>query len=1286
MPTKRHIRKLTPPSSTALDDRASTVQWVLGVWAALLTVLIVMLGGFDDTRFFYNGWVRLLGMLATWGLLAWAANSKGRRMSQRLRLGAAASLAFHTAVAIALLFAHLTFVFTEPEVDVVRNIVIEPKEVPRLVDVTPPVETEEPAIEKPVPTDQLAQQTQPATSQAKSSPDTPTQESTDPPELASSEAPQSLVQRRPRTALAHRAKSPGERSRQTESAQMASSAPEPLVRPEQMTRPEPTATAATAEPSPAAQVAKAQTTPREQQVIEPQEQLTPSPAQVVERRSSDAPQVAEAVAQRRPVSPAEVVEPAESNLAPRVTTPEINQVAAEPSRVERPRTPMSSPQDVPEPQELRTAPPTAIARRDTREPELPLAATPTPSDRRTPVNVAEAVTTTPEAIQPAETTRTASVTEQSMEPIAAAIGRRELVSPSVAEATETPPDAQAAQAPTPTPTRRRDTAMAATVAQPTEQPSPTPSAAALAESTPTPEPIATIVSRETIGETSSSPAPRVLADSRGGTGLRGEGLNSLNDAPAEPTYSAPFAAASAKRSRSTQTERGPALAPNPVAEVARSRAGASSPMSTLVAQPIPDAVAAGSTTPDDISASSSAAIERQFSNVSMGDVTAARGEAEFDTGPPQITPERGGGRGAQGGRLAMRSPETSRGLGPRQASQAAMAPSAAGVAAAPSPASASPSAGAVAREQLQAGGAPSATIAGRPSEADAPRLTQARVPSGATSGGGASSPSAGPPPSATEVGVIPPRPGGSIARTRDERSRADGPSVAGAPSTPSPRGVAGAASPAAAAAAMVDPVAVALVTPLSSDMIEPSAGAAAPSTSSSADVAPKRETLMPVELGAGGLASEPSFDAGIPQRIARRQANPLRMTPSRFANRSEGGLPTPPGRQRNPAPAFASRADRIDSAPLMSPDDPRPKTEAAIELGLEYLARIQQPDGRWSLTEFSDLPVSEDEVPTIQADGAATGLALLAFLGGGYDHYDDKYQAVIQRGLDYLVAQQSEEGDIFPERNLQGPNATRFYSHGIAALALCEAYGMTGDPELRAPAQAALDYITRTQHPQHHGWRYTVGLNSDLSVTGWQIMAVRSGELAGLEVSQDTYSRVRRFVEECRSTAGGQELYCYNPYVNSNREGMKHYNKPSTVMTSVGMLMQLYLGTNRENRLMQRGADHLSENLPTLTGEYLQAAVGTPGNPQRDTYYWYYATQVMFHMGGEHWQAWHEHLHPLLVDNQTQEGPLAGSWNPQKPVPDMWANQAGRTYVTCLNLLSLEVSYRHLPLYEMTGK
>jgi hypothetical protein len=108
---------------------------------------------------------------------------------------------------------------------------------------------------------------------------------------------------------------------------------------------------------------------------------------------------------------------------------------------------------------------------------------------------------------------------------------------------------------------------------------------------------------------------------------------------------------------------------------------------------------------------------------------------------------------------------------------------------------------------------------------------------------------------------------------------------------------------------------------------------------------------------------------------------------------------------------------------------------------------------------------------------------------------------------------------------------------------------------------------------------------------------------------------------------------------------------------------------------MLQGADYLAENPP---------AIGTSRNPQRDTYYWYYATQVMYHMGGDHWQAWNGRLHPLLVESQVRSGAMAGSWNPREPVPDRWGPHAGRLYVTTMNLLSLEVYYRHLPLYQDT--
>ena len=99
-----------------------------------------------------------------------------------------------------------------------------------------------------------------------------------------------------------------------------------------------------------------------------------------------------------------------------------------------------------------------------------------------------------------------------------------------------------------------------------------------------------------------------------------------------------------------------------------------------------------------------------------------------------------------------------------------------------------------------------------------------------------------------------------------------------------------------------------------------------------------------------------------------------------------------------------------------------------------------------------------------------------------------------------------------------------------------------------------------------------------------------------------------------------------------------------------------------------------------------QVLATLPTADRVNLYYWYYATQVMAHMGGEQWQAWNNRLHPLIVNAQVRQGPYAGSWDPAAPLPDRWGPHAGRLYVTAMNLLSLEVQYRKLPLYEDTIK
>jgi hypothetical protein len=237
---------------------------------------------------------------------------------------------------------------------------------------------------------------------------------------------------------------------------------------------------------------------------------------------------------------------------------------------------------------------------------------------------------------------------------------------------------------------------------------------------------------------------------------------------------------------------------------------------------------------------------------------------------------------------------------------------------------------------------------------------------------------------------------------------------------------------------------------------------------------------------------------------------------------------------------------------------------------------------------------------------------------------------------------------------------------------------MTQDPALREPAQRALDYIAAAQSPQLGGWRYAPQVSSDTSVSGWMLMALKSGDLAGLSVSEKTYQLVVRWLD--RAQGDQPHLYRYNPDA-PDTPTQRHGRVPSATMTAVGLLMRLYTGWNRNHPAMQAGGQYLLENLPGMSD------LGDPvASRRRDTYYWYYATQVMFHLGGEHWRVWNGRLHPMLVNSQVTSGPYAGSWEPFRPVPDRWAAHAGRLYVTTMNLLSLEVAYRHLPLYDSTAR
>ncbi len=225
------------------------------------------------------------------------------------------------------------------------------------------------------------------------------------------------------------------------------------------------------------------------------------------------------------------------------------------------------------------------------------------------------------------------------------------------------------------------------------------------------------------------------------------------------------------------------------------------------------------------------------------------------------------------------------------------------------------------------------------------------------------------------------------------------------------------------------------------------------------------------------------------------------------------------------------------------------------------------------------------------------------------------------------------------------------YAHGQGAIVLCEAYAMTGDARLRQAAERAIQFIVDAQHPAG-GWRYQPGEPGDTSVLGWQLMALQSARAAGLSVPYPTLAAADDFLDGMM--ARDEVRYRY-----------QRRREPTHVMTAEALLCRMYLGwTLREPRL-QEGLRWLVEDYP-------------PELARPDIYYWYYATQVLHHGGGPLWSEWNFQLRDVLVQSQVRRGHAAGSWDPRGP----HSQTGGRIYMTALAICTLEVYYRHAPIFR----
>jgi len=315
------------------------------------------------------------------------------------------------------------------------------------------------------------------------------------------------------------------------------------------------------------------------------------------------------------------------------------------------------------------------------------------------------------------------------------------------------------------------------------------------------------------------------------------------------------------------------------------------------------------------------------------------------------------------------------------------------------------------------------------------------------------------------------------------------------------------------------------------------------------------------------------------------------------------------------------------------------QTYDAILRGLEWLKANQDGDGSWGANDKRlGQPFSTDK-------NAMTGMALLCFLGHGQTQDSPEYGATVRKAIEFLISTPPEDPGI-----TQGNRGA--YSHPIRTYALCEAYAMTKQRKLEPFAKKATEAIIKGQH-ESGGWAYGYRkgptAHVDLSVTGWNVQALKAATLTGIRLDgiDEAMDKAIAYVKRCQDSTG---KFAY-------KEGSS--GKPS--LTGAGVLC-LQLWKNAKSHEAQKGLEWIVNN---QAGEW----------PKVNLYEWYYHAQACFQANGvngwkKYWKAWNENFQEILLKAQADDG----HW-PQG------AHFHGDTdiYRTTMTILMLEVYYRYLP-------
>jgi RNA polymerase sigma factor (sigma-70 family) len=337
------------------------------------------------------------------------------------------------------------------------------------------------------------------------------------------------------------------------------------------------------------------------------------------------------------------------------------------------------------------------------------------------------------------------------------------------------------------------------------------------------------------------------------------------------------------------------------------------------------------------------------------------------------------------------------------------------------------------------------------------------------------------------------------------------------------------------------------------------------------------------------------------------------------------GLLRGPAQDAPGKPASATRKEAGNtprSQPRLRPE--KSEAQEALAAGLRWLADRQAANGHWTM---------RGNFPT---DTAATALALLPLLRAGEGPPAaallGPHAGNVERGLAYLVRTQQPDGGF----------GDTMYAQALATLAFCVGYAHTADPVLHQPAQRALDFIARAQHPAG-GWRYLPGQAGDTSVTCWQIEALDAGRAAGLRVDPQVLARAGSFLDSV-ATDGGSAYGYILP------------GKGTPTMTAAALWCRLLLGWGPNHAGVRHGVTWLRRLAP---------ADGS------DLYFLHFATRLLHAVGGADWKVWEPAMRRWLLRRQyrvTENPDDRGSWAPGQ---EGITSAGGQLLMTSLALLTL---------------